>query len=132
MLNVYLPNWFRLAVHYDGHQFTQFVAILCGFVSIYPVDKLRVLLFLEVVTGKLLVPCDVILNDITFDLVLECECRRGTHGIICKDVWGYEGENVLIELDREFLVTKLILLRIDKVWALGCNIIENIIVPLVG
>ena len=132
MLNVYLPNWFRLAVHYDGHQFTQFLAILCGFTGIYPGDKLRTLLFLEVVTGKLPVPCDVILNDITFDLVLECECGRGTHGIICKDVWGYEGENVLIELDREFLVTKLLLFRIDKVWTLGCNIIENIIVPHVG
>ena len=132
MLNVYLPNWFRLAVHYDGHQFTQFLAILCGFVGIYPGDELRELLFLEVVTGKIPVPCDVILNDIAFDLVLERECRRGAHGIVCKDVWGYEGENVLIELDREFLVTKLILFGIDKVWTLGCNIIENIIIPHVG
>lgn len=132
MLNVYLPNWFRLAVHYDGHQFTQFLAILRGFAGINPGDEPRELLFLEVVTGKLPVPGDVILNDITFDLVLECECRRGTHGIICKDVWGYEGENVLIELDREFLVTKLLLFGIDKVWTLGYNIIENIIVPLVG
>ena len=132
MLNVYLPNWFRLAVHYDGHQFTQFVAILCGFVGINPGDKLRALLFLKVVTGKILVPCDVILNDITFDLVLECECRRGTHGIVCKDVWGYEGEKVLIELDREFLITKLLLLRTNKVWTLGYNIIENIIIPHVG
>lgn len=132
MLNVYLPNWFRLAVHYDGHQFTQFLTILCGFAGINPGDKLRVLLFLEVVTGKLPVPCDVILNDITFDLVLECERRRGAHGIICKDVWGYEGEKVLIELDREFLVTKLLLFGTDKVWTLGCNIIENIIIPLVG
>ena len=132
MLNVYLPNWFRLAVHYDGHQFTQFLTILCGFAGIYPVDKLRVLLFLEVVTCKIPVPYDIILNDITFDLVLECECHRGTHGIICKDVWGYEGENVLIELDREFLVTKLLLFGTDKVWALGCNIIKDIIVPLVG
>ena len=132
MMNVYLPNWFRLAVHYDGHQFTQFVAILCGFVGINPGDKLRALLFLKVVTGKLLVPCDVILNDITFDLVLECECRRGAYGIVYKDIWCYEGEKVLVELDREFLITKLLLLRTDKVWTLGCNIIENIIVPLVG
>lgn len=132
MLNVYLPYWFRLAVHYDGHQFTQFLTILCGFVGINPRDELRELLFLEVVAGKLLVPCDVILNDIAFDLVLECERRRRAHRIVCKNVWGYEGENVLIELDREFLVAKLLLFGTDNVWALGCNIIENIIIPRVG